>query len=59
MPEDTESEFRKVLGLLKTLDTIFGNSLSVYKAQNNFTGWNKLVLNENKDNYNGNLPCNN
>lgn len=59
VPEDTESEFRKVLGLLKTLDTIFGNSLSVYKAQNNFTGWNKLVLNENKDNYNGNLPCNN
>jgi hypothetical protein len=59
VPEDTESEFKKVLGLLKTLNNIFGNSLSVYKAQNNFTGWNKLVLNENKDNYNGNLPCNN
>lgn len=59
MPSDFEEEHEKVLGLLKTLNTIFGNSLSVYKAQPNFTGWNKLVLNENKDNYNGNLPCNN
>ena len=55
---ELNDEHKKVLSLLKTLNTTFGNSLSVYKAESNFTGWNKLVLNETKNNYNP-IPCNN